>query len=336
MSNPGKRIGSAALIDGWQSFWFRPEPMFSLGLVRMAFGALMTGWTLSLLPDLYEFFGVNGVAPRQPSRPFGWGVFELMPSDHAVLIGCCVLLVSSIALTVGWHSRLAAILVFMLAFSFQRRDPSVFNSGDALIRLQALVLALAPSGAACSLDRWRSAGSFWSAEVRAPWTIRLLQVELSLIYLSSVRIKMAGELWPNGTAVSYALRLKDMLIMPTPHWLSANALVVNAVTWGTLALELAIGVLVWNRRLRSWVLYAGVAMHLSIMVTIGIGFFSVAMFVLYLAFVPPDTVQRLPGVIRRRVRLLRRRSAELPTSAPPQQEESGAVAETDQPLLRLT
>lgn len=333
MSNPGKRIGSAALIDGWQSFWFRPEPMFSLGMVRMAFGTLMTGWTLSLLPDLYELFGVNGVAPRQPSRPFGWGVFEMMPTDHALLIGWCVLLVSSIAMTVGWHSRLAAALVFVLVFSFQRRDPSVFNSGDALIRLQALVLALAPTGAACSLDRWRAAGSFWSAEVRAPWAIRLLQVELSLIYLASVRIKMAGELWPNGTAVSYALRLKDMVIMPTPHWFTANALIMNAATWGTLALELALGVLVWNRRIRPWVLCAGVLMHASIMIAIGIGFFSLAMFVLYLAFVPPETVRRLPGVIRRWACTRRRGSNERRTAADLSQQQEPEAAQL---LLRLT
>ena len=60
-------------------------------------------------------------------------------------------------------------------------------------------------------------------------------------------------------------------------------------------MELAIAVLVWNRRLRFWVLGAGVLMHLAMMINLNIGFLSLAMFVLYLAFVPPDIVEHMPA-----------------------------------------
>ncbi|MDT5053917.1 MAG: hypothetical protein QOF66_2283 [Mycobacterium sp.] len=309
-----RALSPAALAEAWQTFWFRPEPAYTLGLIRIAFGALMVAWTVSLLPNLDDLFGEHGVMPRQPSIAFQWGVFEIWTSNHALLIGWAVLLVSAIALTVGWHSRLAALAVFVLVVSFTYRDPWVFNSGDSLVHVEALILALAPSGAALSLDRRRSAGRFWSAQLRAPWTIRLLQIQLSLIYLSTVRAKMSGHAWPEGTAVSYALRLQDMLIVPTPHWFTTNALLMNAATWGTLVLELSIGILVWNRRLRPWVLAAGVVMHTLIMMTIGVGFFAPAMFVLYLAFLPAGTVQRLPSNIKRVVAelltLLRRHTRE--------------------------
>ncbi len=75
---------------------------------------------------------------------------------------------------------------------------------------------------------------------------------------------------------------------------------MNAATWGTLALELSIGIRVWNKRLRPWVLAGGLLMHsvIMIMITIVVGFFAPAMFVLYLAFVSPDIVQRLPNAIK--------------------------------------
>jgi hypothetical protein len=41
-------------------------------------------------------------------------------------------------------------------------------------------------------------------------------------------------------------------------------------------------------------------MHLTMMVTMNVAFFSVAMFVLYLAFIPWETVQSLPGRLKRR------------------------------------
>ena len=305
------RLRPATLAEAWRTFWFQPKPAYTLGLIRIAFGALMVAWTLSLLPDLDDLLGEHGVMPRQLPIAFQWGFFDVWTSDRALLIGWAVLLVSAIAMTVGWHSRIAALAVFVLVVSFEYRNPWIFNSGDILIRVEALILALSPCGAALSLDRRRSTGTFWSAQIRAPWAIRLLQIELSLIYLATVRAKVDGNAWPQGTAVSYALRLQDMLILPTPHWLTANALLMNIATWGTLALELSIGILVWNKRFRPWVLAGGVMMHSMIMITIAVGFFAPAMFVLYLAFVPAGAVRRLPGRIKgvgaRSLSFLRRR-----------------------------
>jgi hypothetical protein len=180
----------------------------------------------------------------------------------------------------------------------------VFNSGDLAVRIEALFLAISPCGAALSLDQVRSTGKFWSAQQRPQWPVRLMQLQLSLIYLASAQAKLNGNAWPQGTAVSYALRLPDMLLLPTPHWFTTSALLMNAVTWGALAVELSVGILVWNRRLRPWVLAAGVVMHTMIMITIAVGFFTLAVFVLYLAFIPPEIVERLPRSVKDMARKL--------------------------------
>jgi hypothetical protein len=121
-------------------------------------------------------------------------------------------MVSSVALMLGWHSRLAAILVCIL----------VFNAGDGLIRIMSFLVALAPSGAALSLDQRRRTGTFWSAQERNLWTLRLMQVYVLVIYLSTALAKLQGETWQNGTAVAYTLRLDDMLILPVPWFVSSR------------------------------------------------------------------------------------------------------------------
>jgi hypothetical protein len=278
-------------------------------------------WTLWLLPILHDMLGPHGVVPdqHQPATPGNWGFFEVVTSDQAILIGWAVLLASAVALTLGWHSRVAAVLVFVLILSFLHRDLWVFNAGDSVVRIMALFVALSPCGTALSLDQRRRTGSFWSAQLRPIWALRLMQVQLSIIYLSSVVIKLTGQTWPQGTAVSYALRLVDMQRLPSPEWLTTNALIMNVATWAALATELAIGVLVWNRRLRPWVLAAGVVMHLTIDIGIIIGIFSYAMFVLYLAWVAPDTVKRLPDTVKRAVtkllERLRHRRSNPPTNS---------------------
>jgi hypothetical protein len=295
----GSRRWPVAVLQGWRTFWFRPQPAYTLGLVRMAFGALAVGWTFSLLPDLHELFGPHGVEPQQWPGGYQWGVFAVWTGDRALTIGWTVLLVSAVALAIGWHSRLAALTVFVLILSFEHRNLWVFNSGDLAVRIEALFLALSPCGGALSLDQRRSAGTFWSAQQRAQWPVRLMQAQLTLIYLASVLAKLNGDAWPQGTAVSYALRLPDMLLLPFPPGLATNALLMNFATWVTLMVELSIGILVWNNRFRPWVLAVGVVMHTVIMMTITVGFFTLAMFVLYLAFVPPDVVQRFPCGVQR-------------------------------------
>ncbi len=290
----------AALGLAWRSFWFEPKEMFTLGLIRIAFGGLAALWALWLIPMRRGLLEVDGVTPSQPPIAHTWGVFAVWNSNGAVMAGIAVLLLSAIALAVGWHSRIAAVVVFVLILSFERRFPWGFNSGDALIRIEALLIAISPCGSALSLDQRRTTGSFWSAQTRPNWPIRLVQVQLSLIYLAAVQAKLSGASWMQGTAVSYVLRIDDMQRVPLPNWLVTNALAMNAATWGTLAVELAVGVLVWVPRCRPWVLSAGILMHLMIDIHLQIGIFSYAMFVMYLAWVSPETVRTLPDRLRRR------------------------------------
>ena len=321
-SDRPQRSRAGAIIDGWCAFWFTPQPAYTLGLVRMTFGVVAVAWTVALLPDLYRVFGEQGAAPQYHLRDYQWSVFEAWPGDTALLIGWVLLLLSAIAMTVGWHSRFAAILLFVLIHSFHRRGVYIVNAGDSIIIIVALILALSSCGAALSLDQRRRTGSFWSAQTRAPWPIRLMQVQLSVIYLVSVQAKLSGgKSWADGSATSYAWRTDGRwALLPAPEWLAANATLVNAVTWATLLIELAIAVLVWNRRWRFWVLAAGVVMHLTMMVTMNVGFFSLAMFVLYVAFVPWEAVQAMPGKLNSRWRNRRR------SSAPPQQQLDNAAA----------
>ncbi|MGE2721527.1 HTTM domain-containing protein [Mycolicibacterium celeriflavum] len=309
------RSRPGALVDRWNTFFFTAEPIHPLGLVRIGFGLAVVAWSLVLLPDLFAVFGANGVTPEHPEINFQWSVFQIWPGDTALLVGWVLLIVSAIAMTVGWHSRVAAVLVFVLLQSFVRRGDYYFNAGDSIFTVIALILALSSCGAALSLDQRRRTGSFWSAQTRAVWPIRLLQIQLSIIYLATVQAKLANKTWVDGSAVFYAWGTDGRwALLPAPEWLAANAILINALTWGTLLVELALAILVWSRRWRFWVLAAGVVMHLMIMVNLNVAFFSVAMFVLYLAFVPWATVQRLPTQFRTRrgASSSRRESSEQP------------------------
>ncbi|WP_084216103.1 HTTM domain-containing protein [Pseudonocardia spinosispora] len=292
------------ILTGWNRFWFEPQSTAPLAVFRIAFGLVATLWTASLWRDLFILFGPDGIMPKPtPMHPGTWGLLFLYPGRPAITILFVMTFVGAIALTVGFRTRLAAVVVFLGILSFNRDNPLVLNSGDDLLRILALYCALSPAGAALSLDRLRTnPDRFWESPRRAPWALRLIQIQLSIIYLSAFAHKISGEQWRNGTAVSYALRIEDMHRFPTPSFITHSVTITEILTYGTLIVELALGLLIWNRSTRPWVLGLGVLLHLSIEYSIEVGFFSWTILTAYLAFIPAHTVNRYALALRGRLR----------------------------------
>ena len=253
------------LAAGWTRFWFTPQPTSTLALFRIAFGLVVTGWTATLGLDLFAFIGPDGVLPEPGNRPGAWGVLALSTSPPMIVALYVATLAGALALTVGYRSRLAGVVVFVGILSFQRANPMMLNAGDWLICNLALFCALAPTGTSLSLDRLRAAPDrFWEFPSRAPWALRLVQIQLSVVYLATVWSKLFGDKWREGTAVSYALRMADIHRFPTPTFLTDSVILTELLTFGTLALELCLGILVGVRAARPWILALGVSLHLGI------------------------------------------------------------------------
>ncbi len=288
----------------WERFWFAPEPTSTLALFRIAIGAVSFAWTLSLLPDLYAFFSAHGVEPRPPvHEPIGiWGVLNTFPNYSVAIALYVSLLVASLCLLVGYRTRIANVIVFVGVVSFEHRAPSIWNSGDGLLRILIFFLVLAPAGASLSVDRWRrSRDRFWEFPARAPWALRLVQIQVSVVYLSTAWLKLHGPDWLHGTAVSYAARMADYDRFPLPAVLSHSPVFSTVMTYWTIAIELMVGILVWNRAARPFVLGLGVALHVSLGVTMRLGFFSETMLAAYLAFVTPAFASVAVLAVRDRV-----------------------------------
>jgi hypothetical protein len=287
----------------WEDFWFRPTPTSTIAVLRIAYGTVVLAWCASVVPDLLTFFSPSGWLSEQNT---GWGVFRMLNSSGAVIVVFVVFVVATLALIVGYRTRIASVVVFVVLSSLLQRNPYLETGGETLLRLLGFFLMFAPAGESLSLDRLRRVRDrFWEFPKRAPWAQRLIQVQMSLMYLFTVFIKVSGRTWGAGTAVGYALRVAHYTRVPVPGALIDSLVIVNLLTWSTLLIELSLAILVWNRRLRPWVLAAGIALHLAIELTIKVGFFSWAVFVTYIAFVPEGTMAA--WILRARAAVLSRR-----------------------------
>jgi hypothetical protein len=262
------------MIGAWERFWFEPRSLAPLVLVRIAFGMLVFLWALSVLPDATTFFGPDGVVTGAPHRAGAWSVLHVWDSGAAAVLLVVLLAIGGLCLAAGFATRVASVVVFVAFVSLGNRNPFIGNAGDALLRVLSLYMVLA------------------AFAPRSAWPLRLIQIQVSLIYIGTVWAKLRGSAWPDGDAVAYAFRLEDLARFAVPD-IGASLLVTHVMTYGTLVVEAALGVLIWVRRLRPWLLVAGVCLHLGIEYRLRVGFFSWAILTTYLAFLPGQTAERM-------------------------------------------
>jgi uncharacterized membrane protein YphA (DoxX/SURF4 family) len=306
-AEPGDGIRRSAL----DHFLFAPESPSPIVLVRIGWGLVAAVWGASLLADVDPFLTDGALRYDRPRGPGSWNPLDWVGWHGAPMAVCILLIVAGLCTAAGVKARLSSAVAALSMLALQRTNPTVFNSGDLVLRQIGIFVALAPSGLILSVDSMRARRRDPRAAVepprRAPWALRLLQLDLAIGYALSAWAKLRGATWHDGTALVRALRIEDIQRFAVPEWLLRQDVLINALTWGTLAFEGSFAVLVWKRRWRPWVLGIGVAFHLAIDVCFDVGFFSWAMLLGYLAFVPPEVADRVIARIRSQLpaRLLR-------------------------------
>ena len=134
------------------------------------------------------------------------------------------------------------------------------------------------------------------------WPIRLIQVQIAIVYFVAGFWKVVGPPWWDGSALYYAFagstfsRLGAAWAESIPRVFFIAATV--SVAWWEFLFPLLVGL----RRLRRPALAFGVAMHLGILVTMNVGIFPYAMLACYPAFLTESEA----GALARRTPLVRR------------------------------
>jgi hypothetical protein len=271
----------------------RRRPAWPLALIRIMYGFVLLGWTVTLALDAHDLLGSDALVPSSFATQGRWRWFDL-DSTGAIWVALIALGLAAIAIIVGWRPTLWFLLAFVLLVAVQRRNTVILNSGDLVIRNFALLLALCPTGAALSVDRWRRHGraALRTAPLVAPWGLRLLQLQVMVIYFFAFWSK-SGDLWRVGTAVSTVFRIDDLTRFDVPDWLAESVLIIAVFTWGALFIEVGLAFLLWAKPLRPVLIVLGISLHLFIDVFIVVGFFGPLMVTGLMAFTDAYWIDRV-------------------------------------------
>lgn len=280
-----------AVIQTWNGFFHVVEPSHTVALFRILFGVLLLVNVAFFARDARLWIGPKGIlADDEYRRVYGRSRLTLLqylpPTDGSVRLVLGLHVLSVAGLTLGFMTPWSAAGVYLTLTSLQHRNPLVCYGGDDVLRIMALLITFSGAGDVASIDRWWSDRLGESAPVRTAWCTRLMQLQVSVIYLQAFLTKFSGSTWRTGSAVYYAVEVPKYQRLRLPSF--ARTLAWSRVlSWWTIALEFALGSLVWIREWRPATIVAGITLHLGMEAFMNLHLFGPAMIVCLLLFLEP-------------------------------------------------
>jgi hypothetical protein len=301
-------------IRSWNRFFFGPVSARPLGAFRIAYGVLMLIY-LSLMTVEFDLWytgaGVlRGTESREAAGPLRFSALQYTDNPAIARAVLAATVAAAVGFTLGWRTRVMSVLFYLGMITLYHRNVLANGGPDAVPLILSFYMMFCPSGAAYSLDARRAAKKRGTVAepLIVPWGMRLLQMQICLIYFQSCVIKSRGEVWLNGTTVHYVLFNREFGIF-NMEWLAQYPLLINLMTHGALLLEFAAAFWLWFRPTRRWAILGGVMLHMGIWPIINVPGFGEVMIATYLTFLAPDELQSLlrwldPRAVLARIRSL--------------------------------
>lgn len=278
----------ARLAALWNGFFHDSELPLTLAIFRILFGLLLTVESIGLIRMGHHIYSLRRLAPSRGASSNGINLFLLFAnSDSWIRVVFVAHTLACLLLLAGLFTRIAALLVFLNFASRSKQNWYVTQGGDNIAKFMSLLLIFSNAGGALSLDA--RFGWSWLGGLQAPasqWAQRLMQIQVSLVYLRTVQWKLRDPSWLDGTAVFHALHRNPHLRFQTlPAWIESGP-AIAALTWGTLLVEGSAGTLTWVSDTRYVAILSAAVFHAGMEVFLKVKYFQYMMMVCLVLFVP--------------------------------------------------
>lgn len=273
-----------------------------LTFFRVGLGLQIIVWTLSLTNDWIFLFSTTGSGLVTRDLAERLVVFEspLVPRlGPLVNLGACFglredtvlssvwicLLAAGCSLSLGFASRICAVLCWLLHLSAVKSGGFISYGVDNFMTIGLFYLMLSPLPDRLSLDAWLRKGRLRSSAL-AGFFRRVLQLHLSIIYFFSGLAKCLGSGWWDGSNIWRALTRPPFNVI-APEVLVRWSYLLPILGIMICIIEMAYPVFIWPRRTRFIWLGLVIGMHVGIGVTMGMYLFALIMIVLNIAAFGP-------------------------------------------------
>lgn len=266
----------AALFRAWRD---EVGDVQRLGLVRLALGFFLFRQALHDVEHATEW-GYFGTRFHIPIVPESW-----VPSPAGFVALEAALLALGALVVIGVAARPSLFASGVAGIYLLLCDRMRYHHHIYTLYLMALAVAFMP----CDRSWARGRRLVPDDERSGPlWAMRLLQLQLSIIYLASAGSKLFDADWRSGRVLTDRLVRygNSAIARGVPHALVdflRSPLGGHLMAKGAIATELGLAVALWHPRTRRLAAWAGILFHVTIDLTTGVDIFSwLSILILYL------------------------------------------------------
>ena len=273
----------------------------SLAVLRIGLGLLILADLMIRGADLGVWLSDDGVFPRDVVMDWigsdRWSLYFISGSWVWAMMLFGLAAAAAMALLLGYKTRWATLLSFILLASLHNRTPMMLQGGDNLLLLLVFWSLFLPLGARFSVDAAlvhpdeRDKAPARPNAYASVATLAIL-TQCMAVYFFSAFLKNGVEWYQDGTAIYYALHLDDMATWIAHLWRDQSWLTVpltRYVWW----LELIGPILMfspWLRvPMRLLMMFAFISMEVGFILNLHIGLFPFISILSLLLFTPTET-----------------------------------------------
>lgn len=273
----------AVAVGRWAFSTMRAEPWGSaLGLARTVL-ALGSIGTLVLTPTRILLAPTaDGVVPPLCVGAGRAGLWCVIAPDHPIAATVTAVVLLGVVAS-GWRPRVTGVVHWWVSWSMI----IAFTSQDGGDQITAVLTLLLIPVTLTDARRWHWAPpparpAVSTARVIGYVSLWLVHLQVAGIYFVAAVSKFTVPEWADGTALYYWLNNSIFhapgYLQPITDALTRNGAGVTALTYGSLALELVLGVAIFfPRPVKIFLLPFGLLLHDSIALTMGLTSFDFAM-----------------------------------------------------------
>lgn len=293
----------------WDQFWFAPQNLLPLAFMRVMLCGTLLYMNFTRFYNL-EFYTDASWIPRaralevmpELGRPlFMWGFWP-----DSWNFGMNFVLVTLLALlTLGVGGRWLMGLAWMINAGFLQRNYAVNFGADVIGALFLFYMSFTQSCERLSVvNLIRKKSHFHQSDMVSSLMVRMMQVQISVIYAYTGWEKLKGGSWWDGTALWSVLANPQMTTMDF-SFLRYFPWVIPVIGYVTILFEIYFPAMVVWRKTRYLCLLMGVAFHAGIGVFMGLMPFATVMVSTYFLFIEPEKLSALLARVNDRLRARR-------------------------------
>jgi hypothetical protein len=204
-----------------------------------------------------------------------------------------LIIFSALAYFEKWE-RLMTILVFIFWMNFLTRTSVINTGGEVLVGLFLFYLIFI--GKTKSKDR-----NIWMLQNALNNTFLFaIVIQFLSVYIISTWWKLQDPGWMSGLAVLHASNIDTYSFANFGGFLDQHLWLAKLITFSSILYQALFPILIWSKKIKPYLLIAGVLFHLGIAIFMGIFSFGLIMILSYAIFLNEKQIEwiakRLPFI----------------------------------------